>query len=75
MSLRARLVCFCAVFAALTVGASAFGAVLVLRANDARRSHADLAVASQTAEDLESTYVGEAASIRAYFLSGRSSLV
>jgi serine phosphatase RsbU (regulator of sigma subunit)/CHASE3 domain sensor protein len=70
MSLRARLTLLCAVFLALAVGVSALGAILVLRANDQRRHHADLVKASEAAQDLESTYVAEAASIRAYFLAG-----
>ena len=70
MSLRARLVVLCAFFFAAASGAAALGAVLVLRANDARRDHTEMATAAQLAQDLEATYVGEAASIRAYFLSG-----
>ncbi len=70
MSLRARLFVLCATFLALVVGAAALGAVLVLRANDARRDHADLTAAGVTAEDLEATYVAQAASIRSYFLTG-----
>lgn len=72
MSLRARLTALCLAFLALAAGASAFGSVLVLRANDARRDHQKLERAAQTAQDLESAYVGQAASIRAYFLSGES---
>jgi serine phosphatase RsbU (regulator of sigma subunit)/CHASE3 domain sensor protein len=70
MSLRARLVLLCAFFLALAAAASGVGAVLVLRANDARRHHTELATANQAAEDLEATYVGEAASVRSYFLTG-----
>ena len=70
MSLRARLTLLCAAFLAFATAASAFGAVLVLRANDKRREHAELVKASGAAQDLEATYVAEAASIRAYFLTG-----
>jgi sigma-B regulation protein RsbU (phosphoserine phosphatase) len=70
MSLRARLLVLCAAFLVLVTGASALGAVLVLRANDARRHHTDLKSAKVTAADLEDNYVGQAASIRSYFLSG-----
>ncbi len=70
MSLRARLTLVCAAFLTLAAGASAFGAVLVVRANDQRRDHAKLVKAIEVAQDLETTYVAEAASIRAYFLSG-----
>jgi serine phosphatase RsbU (regulator of sigma subunit)/CHASE3 domain sensor protein len=69
MSLRTRLIVLCAAFLALVVGGSALGAVLVLRANDERREHADLSTAAATAEDLEATYVAQAASIRSYFLT------
>lgn len=70
MSLRARLVLLCAFFFAVAGAGAGLGSVLVLRANDARRDHTNMATAGQLAEDLESTYVGEAASVRAYFLSG-----
>ena len=70
MSLRARLLLLCATFLVLVVSAASFGAVLVLRANDARRHHTDLKSAAVTAADLEDAYVGQAGSIRAYFLSG-----
>jgi sigma-B regulation protein RsbU (phosphoserine phosphatase) len=60
----------CAAFLALVVGASALGAVLVLRANDARRDHTQLRSAAAWAKDLEDSYVGQAAAIRSYFLSG-----
>ncbi|MEY2396965.1 MAG: hypothetical protein QOJ00_139 [Actinomycetota bacterium] len=70
MSLRARLTVLCAAFLAVAAGASAFGAVLVLRANDRRREHAELVQAADTAQRFETTYVGEAASVRAYFLDG-----
>ena len=70
MSLRARLLLLCAAFLVLVVGAASLGAVLVLRANDARRHHTDLKSAVVSAGDLEDSYVGQAGSIRAYFLSG-----
>ena len=70
MSLRARLTFLCASFLLLAIGASGLGATLVLRANDARRDHHDLTNASAVSQQLESSYVSAAASIRAYFLSG-----
>ncbi|MDP1793053.1 MAG: SpoIIE family protein phosphatase [Acidimicrobiales bacterium] len=70
MSLRARLVLLCAFFFALAGGAAALGSTLILRANDARRVQTTMANAAQLAADLDTTYVGEAASIRSYFLSG-----
>ncbi len=73
MSLRARLVLLCAFFLVIASGAAGAGAVLVLRANDARRDHTEFATAGQLAQDLEATYVAEAASIRSYFLTGEES--
>jgi sigma-B regulation protein RsbU (phosphoserine phosphatase) len=70
MSLRARLTLLCATFLALAVGASFFGAALVLNANDKRREHAELVKAAEVAQDLETSYVAQAATIRAYFLGG-----
>jgi sigma-B regulation protein RsbU (phosphoserine phosphatase) len=70
MSLRARLLLLCAAILVLVVGASALGAVLVLRANDARRHHTDMTAAAVTASGLEDNYVDQAAAIRSYFLSG-----
>jgi serine phosphatase RsbU (regulator of sigma subunit)/CHASE3 domain sensor protein len=73
MSLRARVILLCAGFLVLVTSASALGAVLVLRANDARRDYNDLKAASVAAKELEDNYIGQAASIRAYFLTGDSS--
>lgn len=70
MSLRARLTALCLAFLAVAVGAAAVGSVLVLRANDSRRAYLKLERASEVARDLETAYVGQAASIRAYFLGG-----
>jgi sigma-B regulation protein RsbU (phosphoserine phosphatase) len=42
----------------------------VLRANDARRHHTDIKSAAVTAASLEDSYVGQAAAVRNYFLSG-----
>lgn len=70
MSLRARLVLLCAAFLVVVLGAAALGAALVLQASDARREKADLIAAQATARDLEAAYVGQAASIRSYFLTG-----
>ena len=70
MSLRARLVLLSAFFFVLAGAGACVGTVLLLRANDARRDHTDMATAVQLSADLESTYVGEAASIRSYFLTG-----
>ncbi|MEY2474319.1 MAG: hypothetical protein QOK28_3648 [Actinomycetota bacterium] len=70
MSLRARLLLLSAAFLVLVVGAASLGAVLVLRANDARRDHTNLKSAAVTAAGLEGNYVTQAGSIRAYFLSG-----
>ena len=60
---------FSALLLALAVGAAGLGANLALRANDARRLHAELAVASEVALELETSYVNQAAAARAYFLS------
>src|SRR5690349_4646520 len=70
MSLRARLLVLATAFLALVVGAASLGAVLLLRANDARRDHTDLKSAAVAASDLEESYVEQAGAIRAYFLSG-----
>ena len=64
MSLRARVVLLCAAFLVIAASASALGAVLVLRANNARRDHNELKAAAVAAEDLESTYIAQAALIR-----------
>jgi serine phosphatase RsbU (regulator of sigma subunit)/CHASE3 domain sensor protein len=69
MSLRARLLLLCATFLIVVVGVSGLGAVLVVRANDARRHHSDLKTAVATVSDLEDVYAKQAASIRAYFLT------
>lgn len=73
MSLRARLVVLCAFFLIVAAAASGAGAVLVVRANDARRDHTEFATAGVLAQDLEATYVAEAASVRSYFLTGDKS--
>lgn len=70
MSLRARLVLLCAAFLAFALVASGGGAVLVLRANDARRDRQEIATAAAEAMALESTYVRQAAAVRSYFLTG-----
>jgi hypothetical protein len=55
-----------------TVGASALRVILVQRANEARRDHAEVVRRAEVARDFEATYLNEAASIRAFFLAGRA---
>lgn len=69
MSLRARLFLVAACLLAIVTGAAALGSVLVTRANDSRRRHTNMSTAAMTAEDVETAYVAQAASIRLYFIS------
>ena len=70
MSLRGRLYLLCVALLVFVVGAAGVGAALVLRANDARRAHIEMRSATVAVKHLEDSYVNQAASIRAYFLSG-----
>ena len=70
MSLRARLVLICAAFLAVAATVSTLGAILVQRADDARQRNTNLRRAVVAARNLEDAYVNQAASIRAYFLTG-----